>query len=584
MERTIKLLQKERYRLLYKQTPFMMVANFIAGFALVALLHTGVSQKHLIIWLSTLYLSSCGIILLYFYLKPYFSQASSVPTGYFYYYLPLLFGVIWGATGYFFFTPNSITHFAFLIIFLFGMTAGGLNALSSSWFSYAAFTIPALLPLAINLLILNQTSEDFIWLAITILAFLSALLFFSKNISNAISRSLAIRYENIELLEKLRTQTEASKKANQDKSHFLAAASHDLRQPVHSLSLFTSAIKSEVQTNRGKALIKNIENANDVMLSLLNSLLDISKLDAGVINPQFQNIQLSILMANITEEFTPLAKTNGLQLHWRNCDFQVNTDPVLLSTIIRNLVQNAIRYTRQGKILLACRKRKQKILLQIWDTGVGIAQENQELIFVEFQQLNNPERDQNKGLGLGLAICKRLSQLLKHPLSVKSQVGKGSVFSIELPLLTDLEQNRQKTRPLDKPNTHQNLIIDFKKVVALVIDDNVLALEATSKILESWGCKVIQAESIETVIKLTENLDHKVNIIVADYRLRENTTGSQAIDTFNQLTPYNTTGLLMTGDTDPERLQEASSHGLAVLHKPVKEAQLKIAISKLLRM
>lgn len=559
----------------------MLIGNFVASVALVMLLRDVIPKQTLLLWLGCLYILNSAVLVFYFYLRPFFTTISTIPDKKFYYYLPLYYGIMWGMTGIIFFTPESITHIAFLIIFLFGMTSAGLNPLSASWLSFALFAIPALLPLAIQLILHNKDADVFIWLAITILTYLIALLVFSQTFFKSITQSLEIRYENLELVKKLRTQTEAAEKANRDKSSFLAAASHDLRQPIHSLSLFTSAITKEVHTDRGKALLTNIDNANQVMLDLLNSLLDISKLDAGVITPTFQQLEISTLIKTIADEYLPLANKNDLQLRWRSTQGIVKTDPVLLSNILRNLLQNAIRYTKSGKILFSCRKRKETVLIQVWDTGQGIEDKNHQLIFNEFQQLDNPERDQNKGLGLGLAICQRLSLLLDHSLTLKSKVGKGSVFSIELPLVDEKNiDDKQSGKYYQK--THKT--IDFNKAVILVIDDNSIVLEATKQLLEGWGTTVLQADSVESAQQQATSYPNKVDIIIADYRLRNNTTGIQAIDAFNEMSAYPAAGLLLTGDTEADRLREASSHGLPLLHKPIKEAHLKNALSKILRM
>jgi len=559
----------------------MVVGNFVASFALAMLLRDVIPKQTLLIWLASLYIINSAVFLFYLYLKPFFSDISMIPDKKFYYYLPFIYGLVWGLTGILFFTPDSITHIAFLIIFLFGMTSAGLNPLSASWLSYALFAIPSLLPLTIQLFLHNKDAEVFIWLAVTVLTYLIALLVFSQTFFKSITQSLEIRYENLELVKKLRTQTEVAEKANRDKSSFLAAASHDLRQPIHSLSLFSSAITKEVHTDRGKELLANINNANQVMLDLLNSLLDISKLDAGVISPQFQQFEVSDLINDIAEEYRPLAKKNHLQLRLKVSQGIIYSDFILLSNIVRNLLQNAIRYTKKGKILLSCRKRKNNFLIQIWDTGHGIETKNHQLIFNEFQQLENPERDQNKGLGLGLAICRRLSILLKHPLSLRSEVGKGSVFSITVPLVNEKEYNKNR---VDNYYTPASNVVDFNSAVVLVIDDNLMVLEATSRLLEGWGITVLQAESVETTQQLAKSYSKKVDIIIADYRLRENTTGIQAIDAFNEISAYPATGFLLTGDTEADRLREASSHGLPLLHKPIKEAHLKNALSKILRM
>jgi len=276
-----------------------------------------------------------------------------------------------------------------------------------------------------------------------------------------------------------------------------------------------------------------------------------------------------------------MADKNGLELRIRTCLYHIKTDPVLLSTMLRNLIQNALLYTKKGKVLISCRKKGNKILIQVWDTGRGIAEENQHIIFEEFQQLNNPERDQNKGLGLGLSICKRLADLLKIDFSLKSQLGKGSVFSLEIPILSDakveaLSSQKVPFKLLDEnPKYHEQVI--------LLIDDNSAVIEAMTTLLENWGCTVLKASSVEETVVIAKDYMSKVDIIIADYRLRKDTTGVEAIEAFNRYSGYSVPSLLLTGDTSPEIMREVSAHGLPVLHKPIKEPQLKVVIARLLR-
>lgn len=559
----------------------MMAANLLASPFLVALMWDVVPHKKLLIWLAVIFITCTLTFIYYLFLKPVFKNLKTVPDQPIYYLLPLVFGLLWGAAGFFFFTPGSMTHTAYLIIFLFGMASGGVNALSSLWLAYASLAVPILLPFTLRLFFHGYTHSLF--LGFTILSFLLVMLVISKMTQTSMTRSLHIRYENVDLLKSLQEKTVQAQKANQDKSKFLAAASHDLRQPIHSLSLLASAIEPEVKTKRGKKILAQIGNANEAMLGLLHSLLDISKLDAGVIEANNQLFDLQEVVDSLIGEFQSIADKNGLELRSRRCAYIVKSDPVLLKTIGRNLLQNAIRYTKNGKVLIACRKRNNKICLQVWDTGEGIAEDYQEIIFAEYQQLHNPERDQNKGLGLGLSICRRLADLLEIKLGLQSLVGKGSVFTLELPQLSDKEIESYQGVKKDCPvNT---LISDpLTGSVILVIDDNTAVLNATSSLLQNWGCTTLLADGIEAAIKIAQTYEGKVDAIVADYRLRNNTTGVEAIEAFSEIITYRVVSILITGDTSPERMQEAASHGLPVLHKPIKEAHLKSVIGRLLRM
>ncbi len=578
---SISLIQKERYLQSYRLTPLMMASNLITSPVLVAMMWDVISHQTLLIWLAVIYVSCLLTLVLFFKLKPLFKDLSTIPDIGMYTQLPLAYGIIWGAAGYLFFTPESTTHIAFLVIFLFGMASGGINALSSLWSAYAALAIPMLLPLAYQLF--KSTAVQSNYLGLIVLTFLFVMLGISFWTYHVISNSLSIRYENIGLLKDLEKKKEQALKASKDKSKFFAAANHDLRQPVHAISLLSSALSQEVSTDRGKQILSRINSANGVLLELLNSLLEISRLDAKIIKPDIKPIDLQQFINDMVLEFQPFAQQNEIELRTRICPFWVNSDPALLATVIRNLLQNAIRYTNKGKVLISCRKRKNKMLLQVWDTGKGIAEKDQEIIYAEFQQLHNPERDQNKGLGLGLAICKRTCHLLRIPLQLKSQLGKGSVFTLELKMATE-QETKQRQLELQEKSPLINDADNISNAIFLVIDDNTDILQAMTTVLEGWGSKVICAADIQATQEIAKTYDGKIDAIIADYRLRENTTGVQAIDAFHRQVDYQAVAILITGDTAPERMREVSSHGLPVLNKPVNSVHLKSALGRLLRM
>ena len=573
------LIQLERYMILYKLTPLMMLANVLAAPLLVALMWDAVSHRVLLGWLTVMFIACSLTTIFYLYLKPFFKELSDIPQKLFYYQLPLIFGLLWGSAGYYFYTPESMTHFSYLIIFLFAMASGGVVVLSSLWLAYIFFCVPILLP-SIYLFFTRGDSEHFI-LAIAIIVFLGVMILLSRFTYGFITRLIEMRYENYDLVKAIEKQKNEAIKANKDKSRFLSAASHDLRQPVHSLSLLASAITPEIASPRGRKILTQIETANDVMLDLLNSLLDISKLDADIVDTNIEVVDVQQLIKKVVDEFSLLAQKNGLGLRLHTLQYFVESDPILLENILRNLLHNAIRYTKEGGVLVSCRKRKDNILIQVWDTGQGIAVEHQELIFVEFQQLQNPERDQNKGLGLGLAICRRLATLIGGELSLKSLMGNGSVFALEIPAMSDdavLEFKSLKVKAMPKIQ-----IIDLKKAVILVIDDNESILEAMRALLEGWGCKVLTATSVVETIEIAKSYKGQINAIIADYRLRENTTGVDAMCAFTDLVNYKTAKVLITGDTAPDRMQEIIAHGIPVLHKPIKSAQLRTALGSMLR-
>jgi two-component system, sensor histidine kinase len=273
-------------------------------------------------------------------------------------------------------------------------------------------------------------------------------------------------------------------------------------------------------------------------------------------------------------EFLPAAQAKGLRLSVMPSRLVVRSDPVLLERILMNLMSNAVRYTSLGGIIVGARRREGHARLEIWDSGPGIPVEKQQAIFQEFYQLGNPERDRSKGLGLGLAIVKRLAQLLEHPLDLTSSPGRGSRFSIELPL----GEARRVTPPprLRKPPG------DLSGAFVVVVEDERLVREGMQDLLTQWGCQVVTAGSaMEAAARLAEH-DRIPDLIISDYRLRDGETGIQAISRLQAEYPVSIPALLISGDTAPERLREARESGLRLLHKPVPPARLRAMLAALL--
>jgi CheY-like chemotaxis protein len=349
-----------------------------------------------------------------------------------------------------------------------------------------------------------------------------------------------------------------AEQANAAKSKFLAAASHDLRQPVHAQGLFLEVLSRTEQTKYQQELLANARAASEASSELLNALLDFSRIEAGVIEPQPQPFRLQPFLHKIEKELAPQADAKCIVFRTRETQLVVQTDPVLLELILRNLVSNAIRYTERGGILLACRQRGHQALLEVWDTGIGIAPEHQSEVFREFHQLGNPERDRRKGLGLGLAIADGLARALKHELSLASKPGRGSVFRLALPVITGL------------PNAQDTMLQSKTRLLnarLLVIDDDAIVREGMLHLLQDWGCECDMAESIEEAQALVQL--NVPDVIISDYRLREQRTGVEAIEAVRAQLGREIPALLITGDTAPKRLREAQASGIPLLHKPV---------------
>lgn len=484
-------------------------------------------------------------------------------------------GVVWGFAGIFFIVPDSTPHQVFILTVIIGLAAGSVITTSYWLPSFYAYALAS-----VGMMIINMFSKGTpIWISLGALSSIFLLLVLRMgHVSNKnIRESIRLRFENLELIEKLREQKTQAEQANRAKTQFLASASHDLRQPVHALALFASALKYEVGSAKGQDIMQHLAKSIESIDELLSSLLDISKLDAGVVKVNAADIRLQPIFNQMRSEFQAQAERLNLGFRVRDTALAVRSDPVLLSNVIRNLVGNALRYTRQGGVLLACRRRGRGVSIEVWDTGIGIPQAEQQRIFNEFYQLNNPERDRSKGLGLGLAICQRLCALLNHELTLDSRVGKGSLFRIAVP------QARSRSLPGGRGDSKaaDDLLLEQKTI--LVIDDEKEILNAMSAILRAWKCRPLTASSAAEAAQIAAAAAAPPDLIVCDYRLRNEEIGTQAIEAVQKILKKRVPAIIMTGDTDPERIREAQASGHALLHKPVKPAQFYETLQNLLQ-
>jgi PAS domain S-box-containing protein len=364
-----------------------------------------------------------------------------------------------------------------------------------------------------------------------------------------------------------RTAKEEAQRASAAKSRFLAAASHDLRQPLQSLILFTGVLKGYVKGPRGEQALKHLEAGLGALKALLDSLLDVSKLDAGMVTPEITEFPISVVLDEITASYSPIASAKGLDLRVEPCADRVRSDRTLLGRIVRNLVENAVRYTASGHIRLAGHRVGDRVSIEVEDTGIGIPPDHLDRIFEEFHQVGNPARDRAQGLGLGLAIVRRISDLLDHRITVRSRPGEGATFSIELPLGTE-----EPPRPPDRKDTH--LDQNGRGRLAVVVDDDAMVLDSLEAILIEWGYETLTATDAEEAVSKTREGGRRPDIVLADYRLREGRTGVEAIHAVRALFDQHVPGLILTGETDLEFQRMVAAHGLGIAHKPVTPSQL----------
>jgi signal transduction histidine kinase len=391
---------------------------------------------------------------------------------------------------------------------------------------------------------------------------------------NKMATRLQESYATLE--HKVEERTRQLELANLAKSRFLAAASHDLRQPLHALGLFVAQLHGRVRANERRRIVARIDAALSAMNELFNALLDISKLDAGVLSPSITEFPVAKLLDRVDTTFTEAAQEKGLSLRFISSSAWVRSDFILLERIVFNLVSNAIRYTSSGGVVVGCRKRGVNLRIEVWDTGSGVPQDQQQNIFGEFYRLGAPGGDGGSGLGLGLAIVDRLCRLLDHSVLLTSILGKGSCFSVALPRVAarpEIDETPAPAHPLMETS-------DRKLVV--VIDDDPLVLEGMGGLFRSWGYQLVAGTDDEALAGVAD-LDRPPDLIVSDYHLSGGKTGIEVIEGLRRTLSADIPAFLVSGDTSPELLRQARATGYHLLHKPVDPMTLRAMVSHVMR-
>lgn len=449
-----------------------------------------------------------------------------------------------------------------MFIMIISLTGTVTHAIAYYFDKLIVFSTLPLLSLAVKFT--TMESDNLFEVYIGLILVWTGLITFAHRVNKSLINSIILKFEHIQA----RANAE---RINAEKSQFMAAASHDIRQPLQAINLLVSTLKSGNKNPHDDVLLERLENSVDSMSELLNSMLDVSKLDAHVIVPQPQHLCLTILLEKLQGVLEPFAKAKNINLVIKSDNSIVFADIILLEQVLNNLLSNAIRYTHSGNITLSAQSNSGQINIAVKDTGVGIASVNQEAIFLEFHQLHNPERDQNKGLGLGLSIVKRLCALQKWPLSLISELGIGSCFSFKVP-----KGDSELIQISDTVDMNKNL----GAIDVIVIDDHEGIRFSLSNILSKWGCKVRSFESADNACEALKKLPTwKPNLIISDYRLRNNVTGIEAIDKVKLILNYAIEAIIISGDTAPKEIIKIKKSGLIVLHKPIKPAKLRVIVS-----
>lgn len=484
--------------------------------------------------------------------------------------LSFIAGCLWGVTVLIMDFNQYPEASVFLNIIVFGLTAGSVG-IGSYWLGY--FLVYNITVFSIYILgYFLGIPQTYYLLAISLLLFLIFMVQIALVFHRGNAQNIWLIKRNEKLAKNLEYKKQEAEKFASSRTRFLASASHDLRQPLQALNFFLSSIYPELKSNKGKEIFYKLEKCADGMNELLSSILDLSKLDAQIVSFNKEPCCIDSILDNLKQQFQMQADDKGLSLTFSSCAQFVYSDAILLQRILSNLISNAINYTKDGKIEIILTQNTD-LQIEIIDTGSGLTEEEQEQIFEEFFQLGNPERDKKKGLGLGLSIVKRLCKLLNIPIKLDSKKGSGTCFSLYLPICD------APVLVNELPHTSPQRLTENKKI--LVIDDEASIRESLKELLTQWECQVITAESASAACDMIEQVQFIPDLIIADYRLRENKTGVDAIQRVKTLLKKDQVpAIIISGDTEPSRLKEVALSGYELLHKPVKPAHLRMLIQQ----
>ena len=504
-------------------------------------------------------------------------------------------GAAWGSASWFLLPARSLGQEGFLLASMTMILAGGGNAQATYRPVITAFALTLTAVFVTGLLRFGETYYVIVSLAYAAYAY--AIVASARQQERAVATSIRLSLANEQLLIQRTEQQLAAEKARADaeeariraeladrgKTSFMAAASHDLRQPMHALVQYVAHLKRTSKDAASGATIQRIEDSVSAMEDLLNAVLDFSKIAMGVVDAKMGAVELSPLLNRIDSQMRPIAESAGLQLLIKcDADLTAHSDDVLLERVVRNIVQNALRYTVAGSVVVRARKRRDRIRVTVADSGIGISPAEKGRIFDEYYQVDNNARDRRKGLGLGLAIVRSLAQLLGVRVRVKSVVGTGSTFVLDVPVATGARNSAKSVATSDSTDYVRGAFV-------VAIDDDPLARDALAATLRDFGCRVLIANSaLEALHDLTK-MEFAPQLIVSDYRLGGEMDGLQAIAMIqaNQRSilgdDFALPAIIVSGDTSPTELERVLEAGHPMLHKPVSVAKLYACMNASLR-
>jgi signal transduction histidine kinase/CheY-like chemotaxis protein len=496
----------------------------------------------------------------------------------------LVAGCLWGVAAWFFYPYGGSTEKLILILTIYSYCMAGMQILSPQHNTFYEFCALCLTPLVVRVALPGDSGGLMLAAYLLVIFGITIMLarLYRKNNEGLVQ--IKVRLDQLTL--QLRSEKAAAEAARQEaevanraKTQFFAAASHDLRQPLHAMGLFAEALRQRNHDEEVAQLVASINGSVDALEGLFSELLDITRIDTGGVDVSPEHFNMGDIFRKLRLHFEPVAFEKGLALRFRGAQHNLFADPVLVERILRNLVSNAIRYTNDGTVLVSCRRRNGRLLLQVWDTGVGIREREQEHIFEEFYQVPYSEAlspQQRKGLGLGLAIVKRLAGLMQAPLRLRSVAGRGSVFSLELPS----GRAPRVREPSDvRKKLPIGLTLDHRFIV--VVEDEPAVRGGLEVLLRGWGARVASFETAEQSCAWAQQADpakEVPDLLIVDYRLEQGRTGLEVIEAFRAHFGRGVPVIMVTGSTMTQHDAEAAEHDFHLLIKPVVPNKLRAMI------
>lgn len=462
----------------------------------------------------------------------------------------------------------------FIIIIVIGLATSALGSNTSYLPFYYAAVSPFLLSTIVACFVSDVAGLPLQYIGFALVLFLVVVYYFAFNINKSFIESIELRNENKTLLSKYIDEKQKAEEANRQKSKFLAAASHDLRQPMQSLTFYSELLVEQVKSDLGQDLLKSTRESIHTLNVLLNSLLDLSKLDSGALKPSISDFPVSELFTKLDSQYSEQAKREGIKVTLLHQDNWLRSDFCLLLRVLNNVVENALVHADAKRILIAARQQKDQVLLYVFDDGIGVGEQQKKKVFEEFKQLNNDERNRSKGLGLGLSIVERTLGILEHKYNFRSDLDRGCQFIIQV---DSGEAQQPKTHSIQAANS---LLTNLS---VWLIDDEREIRDSLGRLLTSWGATMISASGHADIHALLSNESIKApDLIVSDYRLPENIAGDVLLLAIREHFKKAIPAIVITGDSDKSKINTSLLTTVPILQKPITGAKLRMAIARVL--